>query len=371
MSCYVLRKGRLRVDGTEGHWYVIHEQGKGKGQQPCVAKTELLKLGYVWDWTREQARSYTTQLNRGNFNKAWDERRLKEQKQLRDEKRVLDTHLPGLYLIPFEEELEANPNYVRAEIPMHWRYAKRLIVSNNLDPYTWSNKMNADKVYQYFAEKKVSISYTQKVLRAMNMWGEYLGEHEKKFFKPLKMPKGHQRQRIRDAQMNGKKGTNESRPMTPDLLKELNGKLRDDNYNWIYLSFWLGLRPEEVDSLKNPKFYRWEVADDKQVLSVYQSKLTAIDYEKRWKPIPLLEVEQTFCHAIINGGNFKRPLTKTIHAVLGKGYGCYAGRKGFQDTMLARGWGLENISIWMGHQSIETTWKYYKNKQKFTWKKTG
>jgi len=48
----------------------------------------------------------------------------------------------------------------------------------------------------------------------------------------------------------------------------------------------------------------------------------------------------------------------------------YAGRKGFQDLMLNRGQRLEDISMWMGHQSIEMTWTKYRNRKRVSFTKT-
>lgn len=29
------------------------------------------------------------------------------------------------------------------------------------------------------------------------------------------------------------------------------GKIKNEQFNWLYLSVWLGLRPQEIDNLKN------------------------------------------------------------------------------------------------------------------------
>jgi integrase len=41
----------------------------------------------------------------------------------------------------------------------------------------------------------------------------------------------------------------------------------------------------------------------------------------------------------------------------------YGGRKGFTDLMLANDQDFVHISQWMGHSSIERTWKNYKSKR--------
>ncbi len=66
---------------------------------------------------------------------------------------------------------------------------------------------------------------------------------------------------------------------------------------------------------------------------------------------------------MISDGSFKRPLAKTVRKHFGMGHDNYAGRKGFVDLMLSKGQTLENISIWMGHSTLNRTWRSYKNKR--------
>jgi hypothetical protein len=56
---------------------------------------------------------------------------------------------------------------------------------------------------------------------------------------------------------------------------------------------------------------------------------------------------------------------KTMRKYFGEGVDLYAGRKGFTDLMLAKGHSLENISVWMGHSTLERTWKSYKNRRRY------
>lgn len=49
----------------------------------------------------------------------------------------------------------------------------------------------------------------------------------------------------------------------------------------------------------------------------------------------------------------------------GEGVTLYAERKGFSDLMLSKNQTLENISIWMGHSTIQRTWTSYKQRRKF------
>jgi hypothetical protein len=43
----------------------------------------------------------------------------------------------------------------------------------------------------------------------------------------------------------------------------------------------------------------------------------------------------------------------------------YGGRKGFVDLMLSKEQTFENISVWMGHSTLDRTWRSYKQRRKF------
>src|SRR4051794_9202590 len=87
--------------------------------------------------------------------------------------------------------------------------------------------------------------------------------------------------------------------------------------------------------------------------------------EDRWKPIPIIFDQQHFALKLIESGNFRRPLMKTVRHHFGSGKTLYAGRKGFADLMLSKNQSIENISVWMGHSTLQRTWYSYKQRRKF------
>ena len=134
------------------------------------------------------------------------------------------------------------------------------------------------------------------------------------------------------------------------------------------LPVWLGLRPQEIDNLHNLSLWKLEknsTSTGKDILWVFQSKIVALPPEDRWKPIPIIFDEQKFALRMLEAKCFKRPLSKTMRLHFGKGTTLYAGRKGFVDLMLAKGHSIENISVWMGHSTLERTWRSYKQRRKF------
>jgi hypothetical protein len=88
----------------------------------------------------------------------------------------------------------------------------------------------------------------------------------------------------------------------------------------------------------------------------------AVPPRYRWKLIPIVFTGQSDVVRIVESGNFKRPLNKTIQSYFGKFTTLYGGRKSFTDLMLGHQQQLENISQWMGHSTIERTWRNYKSR---------
>ena len=137
-------------------------------------------------------------------------------------------------------------------------------------------------------------------------------------------------------------------------------------FNWIYLTVWFGLRPKEVDSLHQDENWKIEeLYNGRKVLWIFQTKVIALPEEDRWKPIPILYKEQEEGLEIIKTKQHKRPLIKTMRLHFGKNVHLYGGRKAFTDLMLSKGNTLENISILMGHSTINRTWQSYKNRRKY------
>lgn len=238
-------------------------------------------------------------------------------------------------------------------------------VALKIDPSEWYyyNK----EVYDYFHEQQLSISYSISILSLVNAWGYFICRKLAKPFLPVTRPRGYERQRLLDAHyQRNKKSRKASDPLSPDVLNAASRKMNQANFNWLFLSVWLGLRPQEIDNLHERELWRVETPIvGRKVFWIYQTKIIALPREDRWKPIPILYEEQEFALRIIQSGNFKRPLVKTMRQYLSKDIDLYGRRKGFTDLMLFKGNTIENISIWMGHSTLHRTWQSYKQKQKF------
>lgn len=244
----------------------------------------------------------------------------------------------------------------------HWEAAQKAIISVGVEPSDWLDESIV--IYTYFREKTLSLSYIQKIIRVMNLWGHFICRRLGKAFLPLSYPRGVEKRLIQEEYFRtSSHKLRESAPITPAMLVESKEKVNLSNYQWLYLSVWLGLRPLEVDSLKNEASYKYsETPSGTPVLWVYQTKLTSRPTWNRWKLIPLIFPEQKLCISLIKSTEINRPSVKTMKRLFGGQISTYGGRKGFTDLMLEKGQDFFDISQWLGHASIERTWRNYKNR---------
>jgi hypothetical protein len=315
----------------------------------------------------ESARERQRQLNAQLRLKREEERRFQFEQQGKDLNMKYLAAFPESFCADFEKRFvfgrSPSPAYRKSNRAC-WTAAQKLILHLKLDPSEWFD--SAFNFYDYFFEKARSLSYISKVLRFTNLWGYFLCRRLGLPFLPVPTPNGYERNRILDAyfrKLDGKRRRSE--PITPDQLTQAKRKLKAKHYQWIYLSVWAGLRPLEIDQLKDKAHYLIKkLSDGTLVLWVYQTKLVSLPPWERWKLIPLLFPEQNAIPNIIRKGAFERPNFKVMKKHFGKDTGLYGGRKGFTDLMLERSQSLESISQWMGHSSIERTWKNYKNRRR-------
>lgn len=283
-----------------------------------------------------------------------------------------DAVLPAEFVVEFEKRFirkrdsqteQGQRKHTRAYV--RWRAAQRMIAAVGVEPSEWF--FHTDQIYDYFHQHKMSLRYLQSILRLANLWGFYICRKLGRPFLQIPPPRGYERQRIIDANFEKEKGVaRASKPIAPSDLEKIKGAVNIENFNWLFLSLWFGLRPKEIDLLKSKDTWRVEVLPNgRKVFWVYQTKVIALPPEDRWKPIPIIFDEQHFGLKIIESETFARPLRKTVHRHFGDGVTLYAGRKGFVDLMLSKDQLTENISIWMGHSSLQRTWENYKNRRRF------
>jgi hypothetical protein len=236
-----------------------------------------------------------------------------------------------------------------------WRQVQKFLNSAKIESSVACR--NPELLFQYALRNQLSLDYTKKCCSMINWFEEFCSNLENRAAGHHEFPRGAMREKIRDAFRDSEKRPKNSEALTEESLLKSRSLLEAPFYNWLFLSFYLGLRPAEVDALKNPLSFKL----NGDSISVYQAKLTQLPREQRWKVIPIYLEEQKVAIDIIQSGEFERPGIRLIHKVLGKEFHSYAGRKGFAQLLIRRGLDLEIISVMLGHSSIELTRKHYIN----------
>lgn len=354
-------------------WKLLFEtrkkiNGKMERRAPAIPTEKLGLHGFHTGMSIDEARDKASKLNADAELKRHAERKVTITEQM------AEAALRDALTVPDEDAFKTWCNtehrieLVGTKLAHHWTAAKRVIKSLGVLPPDYFESRR--KIYRYFADEELSVEYLKKVLRFVNLYGKYYARTYRLYFEDVPYPSGRDREEINDAFFDSGKRSKAALPLTPELLAGAASGMAPEHYRWLYLSFWLGLRPLEVDALKDPQ--RFKVTRDKNVtvLHVYQSKLKGIARDKRWKLIPLVEPEQKAIPVILKE-EFKRPLVKTIAHWFGIGHNTYSGRKGFESVMRERGWAFDAVSAWLGHQSLDRTWKSYTDRSRVRLNRTG
>jgi hypothetical protein len=328
----------------------------------------LTDLGITAKMTMDEVKVRLGQLNAQDHIKRTQEKRQRVLDRLDQEATEQYAYMPQPLVEEFERErlFGRFSDVEQPKLSSYWRACKRIICEVQLEPSDWADRKTV--FYDCFSRNYFSTAYVQKLLRVLNQWGRFICKKQGQFFEPIPAPRGRERQRIADKNLRkaGKKGNRVSEPLSFSLLESKKDSLKIEVYNWLYIATAFGLRPHEVDGLFNREHpYRiWE-QDGTQILDVYQSKLQTIDEEERWKSIPAILPEQKRALVLIQSKvGLVHPGPKTMKKVFGDGYTGYCGRNNFIPMMFDKGRRIEEVSQWMGHKDVETTWGYFQKLKK-------
>lgn len=337
------------------------------GLQDRAAKTEkhvpleeFPALGILPTMTFEEVKARLKSLNAQQTLLSRVAKRQRIDERMKDEALAHDAYL-GPDVAEFEREVLFARKFDK-KLKSHWVAVKRLICALRIDPTDWEYKKG--RFYDYFSSHGYSVSYIQKLIPVINQWGVFQARKYKLAFLPLPYPTGKEREAINDAYFEKKPRGQAPAPLSAAALEAKKGELIPEQYNWLYLSVWFGLRPEEVANIVKGKHFELSMQGSIPVLAVFQTKLTSLARDQRWKYIPAVQPEQEKAIEILKSGKIKRPLAKTLARLFGERVGLRSGRKNFTDMMLDLGHPLEDISAWLGHTSIQRTWKSYRDRQK-------
>lgn len=361
---FVVRKS------TQHNFRLVEETWTPERKESVVPREGYPALGFRYDMTLEEARLRAKQINKQTQIEA--KKITKAVKRVTDAKETTSVYLPEHLVQGFENEMRDtyidNPERLN-NLLKQWSIVKKMIAALALDPKDFY--VERQKFHNYFRTKTWAPDYIKKLTRLTNLWGLYFSRKTNSFFQELPRLSNVQVEKINEAREGKPNVKSEADPLMWVDLNNVRTAFEHDEllkqWNFMFIGLWFGLRPKEIDSLRNPKTWRIDIdpRDGTNVLMVYQSKLTSVKKEKRWKPIPIYFSEQKAALCLIETQDFKRPLNKTLRRFFKTKIETYSPRKGFTDLMLEKGFGLEDISVFLGHADITMTWKHYKNKMTY------
>jgi hypothetical protein len=345
------------------------ENGKRKTRE--INKAEWSRHGFTLSMTLEEANARKLTLNQQEHLNQTEKKRQTIKQRLDNEALTQEAYLPPADLAEFEADKLGNVK--DSKIRSYWNCARRVMCEVALPISDWAAK--SERFYKAFLKRKMSPAYVQKVLPLINRWGKFQAHKYKQFFDPIPAPRHDWANSISEDHYNKVKsrGNKESAPLTSEMLKKVEGKMKPEQALWLWFSLWFGLRPVEVDSLQKPSSKRtWWVSQeqDTDVLCIYQTKLKGLHPDQRVKKIPCVVPEQRELLKKI-GQPMQRPLSKTMNGYFGGAVTLYGGRKAFTKLMKSYKQAFENVSSWLGHQDIQRTYADYYDRQEVTFTKVA
>jgi len=342
------------------------KKGERKKLQKAVDREAYSALGFPPGTTIITAKAQCKILNRQN---SIEKEKIRLTAKRYAEIRSLDTDLfPQKYLEDFKDLLDEENFGSEAHLTKlisHFSFIQKMCTDLKISPNDY--KAASKKIYKYFISKQISLSYSVRLINLLNRWGAFFNRQIDRYYEPVKQPQGQQVSKIVDEQVLATGRRRASNRLTVELLKARRSTFTPEQFNWLLISIWFGLRPSEINNLLDPDKTKIVTATKNQpaVLEIYQPKLTRLPDEQRWKYIPCFLTNQIELLDAIANGDLKQPTYKQMRQAFKKEkISLYGGRKGFTDLMLDLDQKPEEISAWMGHRSIETTWQHYKDRTK-------
>ncbi len=382
-GCYYVRKLK------SGKWNLYFESWKnGEKKQELIPVSEYINLflPIQVSMTVEQARKAMKDHNFHRKNAIGPLAQIRAMKRVdlikKFDKSLFPPDLVELFIDKVRKESDGTEQH-KLKLIVHFNFVQKMIRELSILPHEY--KDNYGYIVDYFKTKKLSVSYSKNLINIMNRWGYFISRQQGKYYEPIKRLKGTTKSAIKSIQKaKADPVRRPSLPMTELLLAKIKRKVSKSDQkqlgwlNFIIVSFYFGLRPKEVMTVVEKPIV--ENHNGIPVLVVNQTKLTSVSNEEdRIKKIPVICEQQMTALGLIKTGHILRPhsswvdqLCKEPKIVYGptEDYGLYTGRKGFTDLMLTLGQNLEDISGWLGHHSIDMTWKFYKTKNVINFNQT-
>ncbi len=330
-----------------------------------VPMSEWHRHGFDSSMTYEQAREHLKSINSQVKLRDSQEFRARA-KYIKDKEHdevAKSAYLPKYLVDEFEKKLRDDSfaeDYDKSKTYFHWRTTLRLISALEIDPVNWhDNKRTIIKKLEGYAPSTI-----KKTLHFLNAYGSFYCKKMGKYYEKVQAPKGVEVGRISDKYLDKTGGTTkEAKGISLAVMAKLlrSDDMTDDQKNWCIVCLGFAVRPIEMDSVLERDSDK--VITGKNSVKIYQSKLTSLPRNKRYKEVMITHPFQKDALSIYKADMpLVKPTIVMIRKVLGDEYGLYSFRKGYTDIMITLGESIERISMDLGHNSIETTWKSYRKR---------
>lgn len=196
---------------------------------PTVPPEEYTKYTFSSLMTVDEAKAHAKQLNRQNRKDQWSKKREKILSRIKIEDVEEVAHLPMHLCQTFKIELESLPDPKR--LRSIWRAARKLIKQVNIPSQEWRRRSQA--IYNYFERAHLSKDYAKKIIRVMNLWGEFYSAKTGQPYSHLKAPTGFAAGRIVHSYNKYRQQNKASDGLTPETLAYARRSLEQDHFNWL------------------------------------------------------------------------------------------------------------------------------------------
>jgi integrase len=357
----------VRMQSWRGRVRLIRETwAEGRRVQKHLPKREWASVGVFDGMAPEEIKAALKRHNSSEQLKRWDEVKQRiSAKQARD-KLAFESQAPQDEVATFLNSirLENIEMTARAEqqLMAHWRAVARMLLELGRSPWD----LRPVEAAHYYLKKTWSPSHAKKVHSLFNRWGVWWAARRGQSF--VSAPLSRKALKAIGAAYEKSKRTDKaSIPLTREMLEKAKNHLTPQQHRWLYVSIAFGLRPEEVDKLSTPPGDWWKLTEDSgvQCLDVRQGKLSHLSEDKQWKLIPILHDDQRRALEYIHAGGLERPRVALMRLHIHPKVTPYGGRKAFEYEMCeVRGYAVETVAAWMGHQDLKMLWQRYRNRRK-------
>jgi integrase len=308
--------------------------------------------------TIEEARAFIHSMNAAKAVARDEERRRGAISRFKARLRVESAFLPPDVVARFESRYLAGERAARSQSKLEscWQATQKLIRDVGIDPLDWADV--PDRLWPPLIRKGYSTDWVGRIVRLLNRYGRTYAKLRGGTFEEVELPNGEALTKLRTAFFARLPRGKKSRPLSKEDVTKLRAKLTPEQYGWLWVCFWFGLRPEECDQIvPETKGKLWWIED--KTLVIYQPKLRAVMPADRLKRIPALLPEQEEALRLCESAKLYRPARRAVVRAFPEGTTLYGARHGFVLLQDTKNVDLRIISQWLGHRELSTTQKYY------------